>query len=221
LTLAKTFKTLALTIAFSALSQASQFTYVLDQGYTSSTAVPSGYPVVTVTDNGANDVLVSISLANLAQTEFITALVMNFNPALDANQLSILALDLTPPTVLTKGNNINGPSELNPIGTVDLVFNWASSNSDGGINRFNGPEVLNFQFTGAFNFSAADFNYANSDGFIAATHIQGIDNGPGSIKVYDGPDDPSDDPSAPEPASMMLVGAGGVALFFARKRKRA
>lgn len=222
--LVKTLKTLTCSLAFAALSHAAQFTYVLDQGYTSSNAVPTGFPVVTVEDdNIANNVLISISLANLSSAEFLTSLVMNFNAAKDAGALNIAPdpINQLPPTSITNGNNIAPPSELSPISAVDIIFNWANSNANGGVNRFNGPEVLVYRVTAGFNFDATDFNVQNADGFVAATHIQGIDNGAGSIKVYDGiPDEPQGEDPTPEPASMMLVGAGGVGIYFLRRRKQ-
>lgn len=217
--LAKSVRALGLVCLFGSLLQAGTITYVLDEVYTSSSAVPAGYPIVTISDVGlpANTVNIAISLANLASTEFIRDLVLNYDPLKDASLLNINPADPAqlPPTTITWGNDLPAPSHLS-VGNYDVIFSWG----DSGVNRFNGPEVLNFTVTIApgNTLTADDFNHLSSDGFYAATHIQGIDNGEGSIKVSTTiPDDsPGDTPGVPEPASMILVAGGGAVLLLAR-----
>lgn len=219
--LAKSIRALGLAFVFGSLSQAGTFVYVLDELYTSSSAIPAGYPVITISDVGlpANTVNIGISLANLASSEFIRDLVLNYDPLKNANLLNIAPANPAqlPPTTITWGNNLPTPSHLS-IGRYDLLFAWANS----GVNRFNGPEVLNFTVTIAAGntLTAADFNHVSEDdGFYGATHIQGIANGEGSIKVSSTGRPPSDPPGVPEPASMALVATGGAALLlFGRKR---
>ena len=174
--------------------------------------VPSGFPTVTITQDGANQVLVSMSTFPLSGTEFVSEWSFNVN--------------LADPTILTFGY-VSGIA-VSSIGTgldafkadgdgfYDIIFNYPTSNS--GPARFvaDNTSVYRIMATGL---TVADFEVGsvggNKGSFYSATHVQAKADG---SSVWLGADEYTT-VLIPEPVTMILLGLGLLGLGIAVRKR--
>lgn len=138
---------------------------------------PSGStPWITASFNqiNSNTVSLTMSVANLVNSEFVTEWDFNLNPNKNPVSLSFARTDATTvgSSVATGTNAFKADGD----GFYDISFTFPTANS----NRFSagtGPVSYNISSTNPL--SAADFNFLSAPGggagpFLSAAHIQGI-----------------------------------------------
>lgn len=112
----------------------------------------------------------------------------------------------TLPTLSSTTQNAQNPPGA---GTgFDHQYSFTTANSGGGAQRFNLSDSFQYLFT-ANGLDALDFSVANSAGYYALAHIQGIGPTAGLSSVYVSTD-PSI-PAVPEPTSLLLLATGLIA----------
>lgn len=132
-----------------------------------------------VLDNQNVPTAVSLTLtASLnVDSEFISALAFNINPAIDPQVLSIINDTPADPRVTSLSIAAQNGQNLTGAGTkgmgFDILINWSTSNVSNGIRRFNSTDVEQFTFTFA-GLTESDFSYANSSGLYMAARVAGI-----------------------------------------------
>lgn len=190
---------------------------------------PSGFPTMTFDDLGSSGVVnLTIDAAGLSGGEFISRIYFNFADAATAPDLTFTRTGGSGPagafTIFQDSNIRNSPGNN---GLFDIEIAFSTSNSGGGINRFNADELLTFSIAGA-GIVAGDFNIDSfPEGPSAATNfalarIQGIVGG-GSASVADGDGGGGGGGGipVPEPAALGLFGLGLLGVGLGRRRKRA
>lgn len=187
---------------------------------------PSGFPTMTFDDGGSSGtVTLTIDAAGLSGSEFISAVFFNYADAATASDLTITRTGGTGSaagfSIFQDSNARNSPGNN---GLFDIEIAFSTSNSGGGINRFNADEFLTFSIVGT-GITAGDFNVDSApegpddDTNFAIARLQGLAND-GSASVGDGDGDGGGIP-VPEPAAIGLFGLGLLAVGLGRRRKRA
>jgi hypothetical protein len=194
-------------------------------------ATPSGsgpWGFATFMDTAPGVVQLTLELA-LLPSEFLTEWDFNLDPGLSPLSLSVTRTGGTGPAAeyitIDKGvNAFNADGD----GQYDLQFEFATSNSGGGVRRFNGTENLTFNITctSCSGFDAESFEFPSApDGghgpFLHAAHIQGLSTPPGSGWLTG--EGGGGGAQVPTPGSLVLVGLGavGVAVGGLRRTRRA
>jgi len=169
----------------------------------------------TFDDQGAaGDVILTITATNLMPTEKVSGWYFNLDPLLDPDQLIF--------TAPSKSGNGAGPWFDDPdIGTginefkadgdgsFDLLIRFETAN--GGTRSFNAGDSVEYTISGIGSLMANSFYYLSNPEpggpgeFITTAHVQGI--GEGAISGW---------VTIPEPATIVLLGLGGLLL---RRRK--
>ena len=187
---------------------------------------PTGFPTLSFNDfGGTGTVELTIDATGLSGGEFISNVFFNFADA--GNQvLSFMQSGGTGPAPASIEQGSNTQDSPGNQGMFDVQLIFSTSNSGGGINRFNADEIVVLTIMGmgitadSFALISAPEGPNNGDNFALA-RIQGIATGPGSASVADsdGPDDgPGPDP-VPAPAALGLFGLGLVAIGALRRRQ--
>lgn len=219
------FLSLLLIVSIGVVCQASASTLEvpIDFEYSNGTEPAGITPWATATfiDKSPNTVTLTMSAANLVDSEFISVWLFNFDPILNPDLLSFISVGTTssgPVSIAIGANNFKaGPSKL-----YDIEFSFPTSNGKSS-NRFTAGEslVYDITYTGAGTINVSSFNFkSTSDGgegpYLSAVHIQSIDPGGKSGWV-------SSTTVVPEPVSSVLFFVGGTALVARhswKKRRR-
>jgi hypothetical protein len=206
-------------------AQADVVTLNLDQFITGDN-IGSGNITATFADiANSNNVSLTISLAALPSQNFISDFYFNYG----GNTSDITSIAKTGGTGPASGDitffpvTNNGYSPQGNSGNYDIRLGFATSNSGGGIQRFNGGETLTFVIASTLvDLSVANFNIlgagpAQRGPYAAVAHIQGLGaNGQGSKTMGANPGTivPGPIAGAGLPALMALGG-----FVWARRRK--
>jgi hypothetical protein len=219
--------------------------FELDEEYTEGTAPagPSPWLTATFIDVGFNQVQLTLDASGLTDGEFVSGWYFNIDPVVAA-----LGFSWFPPTVVSGPSFISGSgvgsNNQNASGAdedmykaggykgdgFDIYFKFETSN-DPGSDRFTAGSVATYTFT-VSNLTEVlfpeSFNFMNEAGyFYSAAHVQGIDN---SIAFINSEFLDDDDGSGwigattsiaaiPEPATIILIGAGLATLLGIRRKK--
>lgn len=176
-------------------------------------ATPSGiapWAVLTFTDVDEDTVLLSV-LSNLqSSTEFTSEVNFNVDPSLNLSNLTVATANGGSGTFLY--NAAISPNGIGGGGAgsfYDVGINFSTSNSNSGIERFNGSDhaLIYLNYSGPGTFNANSFNFGDSkNGEFATAHVQGINTELSSWTTQ-----------VPEPSAAILGGLGALALL---RRKR-
>ena len=191
---------------------------------------PTGFPTMTFDDEGTpGSVLLTIDAEGLSGGEFISRIFFNFADAATAPDLTFTRIGGDGPAAgftISQDSNLRDSPGNNGLFDIEIAF--STSNSGGGINRFNADELLTFSIIGD-GITAGDFNVDSfpegpgGDTNFAIARIQGIATGAGSASVGDGDGGGGGGGGipVPEPAAIGLFGLGLIAVGLGRRRKRA
>jgi hypothetical protein len=161
---------------------------------------------------GTGSVVMTVSNSGLTASEYVSQLDFNLDPALNPANLSFgtfTTMDTFAVPLITKdANNLQADGS----GKYDVEFGFSTSNADSGIHRFGAGESFSVTISGIGSLTANSFNFLSTGGgngaYPFAAHVQAIgEEADGSGWV-----------SVPEPASMVLLAAGPLAML-ARKRR--
>ena len=183
----------------------------------------SAGPWVTVSyANIAGGVQLTMSAANLTGNEFIGALFINLNPALNPLNLSITrdtssgAGNVTTPLVLQFPNGFKADGD----GFYDVAFGFQLLP---GAGRFGAGDSIVFDITGIPGLTAADFNYTSTPGggngvYDAAADI--LDTGRGGYGSGWIGNSGGNTTGGPVPEPTMMVVLGSFIAFGAYLKRR-
>lgn len=175
---------------------------------------PSGTaPWATATFTQLTPTAVSMVLSsNLSGSEFFSKFAFNLNPTLDLSHLTVVNTSSSGSFALpsvTLGVNSQGGGQ----GTrFDIAFNFNTSNSGGGVKRFNFNDSVAYTFTynGSGDFTLDSFNVLDASGqqYVIA-HAQGLCSSSASAWISN--------TTVPEPKAALL-GALGLITLLRRRR---
>lgn len=194
----------------SSTASASMLTFNFDTILTGDTPGGSNIATLTIADNGANSVLVTLTHnSTSAAGQFISDLWFNLAPFVTVAQSGQTPANKFSGSI-TQGLN----TEQNAGYNFDLRQGFEVANAGGGVNRLKPGESISFTLTGAsLNANAFDSTAIPTGGqrtdVRAMIHLQGLANG-GSVKLGS---------VVPEPASMTALGLGALAVLRRRRSK--
>ncbi len=217
------FLALALTLLAPGVASADMLTLNLDYTFNGTTP-PSPSPFATAVFTSAAAGTVNLTLTiNSGGGAYIDDWLFNVNPAIDPTTLTITQnTGPTPFQPTLKGTNAFGNNSIpgfgaSTSGLFDLQFQFDNPNGSRLSNTVSGNNAptATFTITGG-SITAASFNFLSASPYDAngpyysAAHIAGYGNGQsGGIAAL-----------VPEPASLALMGVGGLAIAGAGLRRR-
>jgi hypothetical protein len=181
------------------------------------TAVSGDQTVATLLfeDVAPNQVRLTVTSSLNDVDEFFSDIAFNVATGFDPSDIIASFVggsqvgSFTLPTLSSTDQNSQNPPGA---GTgLDHQYAFTVANSGGGAERFNLNDRFQYLFT-ATGLDALDFGVANSAGYYALAHVQGIGPTAGlsSVFVSNGPNGPNV-PAVPEPTSLILLATGLIA----------
>lgn len=160
-------------------------------------------------DVAPGQVRLTVTSSLNASNEFISDIAFNVASGFDPSAITasfvggsqVGSFDL--PTLTSGANGQNPPG---PGTGFDHQYAFSVAGANGGAARFNLTDSFQYLFS-ATGLDALDFAVANSAGYYAYSHVQGMTAGSGS---YASTGDPNI-PSVPEPTSLILLATGLIA----------
>lgn len=186
-------------------SQALQYT--LNTEFSGGVPTATGYPVVTLTDAGANTVTLTIQNNFTTSVEKVKGIYLN--SLVNSSNLTFAYVSGDASTAITKSSDC---CKADGDGFFDIQLAYSTSG-----NTFTNGDTSRYTITGV-GLSAASFNTFSAPGgdngvWHAAAHIQGLGAGAdGSGWFGDG-----NGTSVPEPSALLLLGAGFAAIVAWRR----
>lgn len=216
---AKIVGAVAVLMAMSASSQAA-INWSLNTPFTGESPA-SGSLLVSLTQEG-NGVRLNVSTANLTSTtEFVGSLYLNYKGDLDDLEFDSDNYSSSPngsvkrPSVTIDKDDIGG---MGDSGKWDIKLSFATSNSNGGAQRFKKNESMSWLIEDA---TEADFlaKSTGSNPLYVAAHIQGVGaNGTASTKVTIAP--PVTTTPVPEPSTYAAAALLVLPVLAQMRRRR-
>ena len=216
-------------IAFALPAQAKTLT--LELWFEFSEAIPpvsTGFPWLTaIFDDGdtAGSVTLNMEATNLTGVEHIKDWYFNFEePDVDVSELSFTYVSgETATQVLQNPDPTNNEYKADGDGLFDFMFVFPKPTdpNDSSQGRFGAGETSEYQITGT-GITADSFNFLSDSGhktgYASAAHIGGIDVTKSGWIAEDEGATSGGDP-VPEPATMLLFGAGLAGLIVSQRKK--
>ena len=182
-------------------------------------AGPGPYVTITFDDSvgGANTVRVTFEASGLSggiQGENISQIYLNFDPLLDATQITFTAVDNAdsiPNGIFTGTNSFMADGD----GNFDILFDMPPPPGQGGL-RFTEGETIIYDFTYISPIDVSSFNFFSEEGggqgaYLAAAHLQRTPAG-GKESAWVG--------AVPEPTTAGLLSLGLVGLAICGRRRK-
>lgn len=130
-----------------------------------------------VNNNVTTGVKLTLTSSLEVASEFISSVVFNVRPNITPSAISYVNDTPGYPQVTSVAKTTQNAQVLNGAGSIgkgfDIRIDWSTSNSSGGVRRFNAADVEQFTFTFS-GLTESDFNYTNADGYHVAAQVQGI-----------------------------------------------
>ncbi len=206
----------ALLMIFSYGAQGSPVSFDLGVEFSGGTPPAGAAPWLNATfDDGgsAGSVILTLTATNLTGTEFVSKWMFNLDTGLDPTDLvfssPIKTGSFNNPDIYTDVDEFKADG----AGYFDIEIAFATSGSGGGSKRFGAGDVVEYTITGIDSLTAESFNFlctpADHGPFPTAAHVQGVgDTGDDSGWV-----------TVPEPATLTILGLGGLGMLLRRRRK--
>ena len=211
-------------------AEAGSISYTLNTVFNNGPSPTSSSPWLTAefTDVDSNNdtvfdyVALTLTASLEVASEFIDEVTFNVKPGVTPSSVTVTNTTLGNPIVTSIVGTTQNAQNLTGGGNdgkgFDFKISWETSNSQGGVKRFNGVDVESFTFalTGLLS---SDFDYTNTGGANAhmAAHVQGIPGSTGSqsTAIKDG-DSPFTVPDGG--STMTLLGSALLAVGMLRRR---
>jgi hypothetical protein len=177
------------------------------------TAVAGDSTVATLRfeDTAANTVRLTVSSSLNDLDEFISDIsfnVLGINPATIGTSF-VAGSQVGSFNLPTLTGGVNNQNPAGPGADFDYLYEFTVGGGPGGGLRFDQSDSFQYDFTGA-GLDALDFLAANSQGYFAYAHVQGIGLNADNSSAYIARD-PGNPPVVPEPTSLLLLATGLIA----------
>ena len=211
---------MAILIAATTVS-ASPVTMQMDTVFKGDEHAPTGsapwIQVMFADTDTVGSVAMTINTFGLQDSEFVSKMYFNFDPALDGRKLKFTEIDQSGTFKSPSFKFDEDKKKAGPAKGFDIELGFKTKNSE----RFGVGDSISYIITGDPVLTAASFSFENAMDdpdyeFFASAHIQSIG------QDYSARIGATDVTDVPEPATMMLLAIGGTGMIaYRRKRKTA